>query len=132
MGGKIAETRFTIQFSKTDPSHLQVADILNQQGRRSKAQYIVNAVLHYESCGEIPDMQRTVKLDVKAIEAVVNRMLMEWEKNIPGDLPKKTHMLEKPTPQLEEIGFDDALKAIGEDGISAIADTLDLFRKNKP
>ena len=128
MSGKMAETRFTIQFSRTDPSHLQVAEILNRQGRRSKAQYIVNAVLHYENCSETPHMARTSELDVKVIEAVVNRMLMEWGKSIPGEPLKKAHVPEKPASQSEEISFDDALKALGEDGINAIAGTLDLFR----
>ena len=128
MADKITETRFTIQFSRTDPSHLQVAEILNRQGRRSKAQYIVNAVLHYENCSGTPDIQRTSELDVKVIEAVVNRMLMERGNNIPGEPPKKAHVPEKPAPQPEEISFDDALKALGEDGINAIAGTLDLFR----
>ena len=38
--------KFTIQFSGGDPQHQQVAEILNQQGRR-KAQFLVNTVLHY-------------------------------------------------------------------------------------
>ena len=49
MSGKMVDTRFTIQFSRTNPAHIQAAEILNQQGQRGKAQYIANAVLHYEN-----------------------------------------------------------------------------------
>lgn len=53
--------KFTIQFSGGDPQHQQVAEILNQQGRR-KAQFLVNTVLHYIHCSETPDMSiRTIQ-----------------------------------------------------------------------
>lgn len=41
--------KFTLGLNMADPSHRQVIDILNQQGRR-KAQFIVNAILHYLHC----------------------------------------------------------------------------------
>jgi len=128
MADKKSETRFTIQFSHTDPSHLQVAEILNRQGRRSKAQYIVNAVLHYESCSETPNMPRTAELDVKVIEAVVNRILMEREKESPVNEPKTAYSPGMTTPKPEGIIFDDALENLGPDGVSAIADVLNSFR----
>jgi hypothetical protein len=37
MYGKKAETKFTIQFSRTDPAHLRTADILNRLERYRKA-----------------------------------------------------------------------------------------------
>ena len=43
MGEKKDSFRFTVQFNAGDPSHQQVAAILNEQGRR-KAQFLVNAV----------------------------------------------------------------------------------------
>lgn len=46
MGEKKDSFRFTVQFNAGDPSHQQVAAILNEQGRR-KAQFLVNAVIHY-------------------------------------------------------------------------------------
>ena len=74
---KKAGTKFTIQFNQTDPAHLQVAELLNKQGHRGKAQYIVNAVLHYENCDETPDLKRPALIDEKVIEAVVNRILCD-------------------------------------------------------
>ena len=129
MADKKADTRFTIQFSQTDPTHLQVAEILNRQGRRSKAQYIVNAVLHYENCSETPHMARTSELDVKVIEAVVNRILMEREKESPVNEPRTAYSPGRTTPKPEGIIFDDALENLGPDGVSAIADILNSFRK---
>ena len=131
MSDKMVETRFTIQFSRTDPSHLQVAEILNRQGRRSKAQYIVNAVLHYENCAGLPGIQRSTELDVKAIEAVVNRLLEDRERNhaVKTVNPSADRRPKTPLPKTEEINFDEALEALGEDGFNAVAGALDLFRR---
>lgn len=131
MGGKISETRFTIQFSKTDPSHLHVAEILNGLGRRSKAPYLVNAVLYYENRGEIPQMPHATELDIKVIEAVVNRILQDRQEN-GTDKPASAVQEEqkkKMPKSAEEISFDDALEALGPEGFNAVAGTLDMFRK---
>ena len=64
--------KFTIQFSEGDPLHQQTAAILNQQGRR-KAQFLVNAVMHYLHCKETPDIPQSAPVDVDAIEAIVRR-----------------------------------------------------------
>jgi hypothetical protein len=128
----MAETRFTIQFSQTDPSHLHVAEILNRQGRRSKAQYIVNAVLHYENCGETPNIQRSVAFDEKFIEAVVNRILRDRAEAGTGDPPNSASVSQGGTTKrtfAEEMSFDDAVEALGQDGFDAIVGALDLFRK---
>ena len=131
MADKMVDTRFTIQFSKTDPTHLQVAEILNQQGRRSKAQYLVNAVLHYENCDAMPDTQRPARVDEKVIEAVVNRILRD-RADAAADAPivpvpkDPAAMQSRPS---EEINYDDALEALGEDGFNAVTGALDMFRR---
>ncbi len=48
MSDKKSLNRFTIQFNTRDSTHQKVIEILNLQGRK-KAQYIVNAILSYES-----------------------------------------------------------------------------------
>ena len=73
--GKKAETKFTFQFSRTDTAHLQVVDILNRLERGFKAQYIVDAVMHFINC----DGARGRLIDEKHIEAVVHRLLRERE-----------------------------------------------------
>ena len=76
--------RFNIQFCKTDPAHLQVAELLNNKARGEKAKYIVNAVQHYERSFGISANNSTTLTDEKCIEAVVNRVLLEREKDSAG------------------------------------------------
>jgi len=117
MTGKKDATRFTIQFSRADPSHRQVTEILNRQGRYGKATYIANTVLHYISCDKKPGERRTGKLDEKLVEAVVARILQNRENT--GVAP--------PSPAVE-LQYD-ADGAIGAEGISAVVDALEMFRK---
>ena len=58
MAEKKSLYRFTIGFNPGDPSHRQVAELLNRQGRR-KAQFLVNAILHYIHCPETPEIGNT-------------------------------------------------------------------------
>ena len=131
MDGKKAYTRFTVQFSRIDPLHLQVAEILNRQGRRGKAQYIVNAVLHYERCDEAPDTKRPARIDEKVIEAVINRILRDRAETGPISPANHTPVRQegKPPRAIEEIRFDDAVEMLGEAGFNAVAAALDMFRK---
>jgi hypothetical protein len=125
MSGKMLDTRFTIQFSQTDPAHLKVADILNQQGRRSKAQYIVNAIIHYTNCKETPNTQRSAELDEKHIETIVCRILQD-------KLPALASLNQTEALQsTEDINADDIIGSFGENGLNAIAGAMDMFKKNK-
>jgi hypothetical protein len=130
MGSKMAKTRFTIQFSQTDPTHLQVAELLNKQGRRSKAQYIVNAVLHFENCQRTPSMQNPASLDEKQIEAIVNRVLLEKEKSNSkkSKMPKPNVQLKNRPETTEKINFNDDLDALDNEDFDTLAGTLKLFR----
>lgn len=47
--------KFTIRLNICDPQHKAVIDLLNRQGR-SKAQFLVSAVLHYINCKETPEV----------------------------------------------------------------------------
>jgi hypothetical protein len=132
MADKKDKSRFTIQFSETDPAHREVIEILNRQGRRSKAPYLVNAVLHYEGRTESSVRQPgSLAVDVAAIEAVVKRLLGDMgrgqpEKSEPPAPKRKTRRTVQPS---EEIRYDDALDALGPDGLDAIAGVLDAFRQ---
>ncbi|MCL2878531.1 MAG: hypothetical protein FWF13_07115 [Acidobacteria bacterium] len=129
MDGKKAGTRFSIQFNRANPDHCQVADLLNRQKRYDKAQYIVNAVLHFENCGLTPDTQRSSRIDERAIEAIVKRLLSEREiVGVDQPVSAAENQPENTLLSSEEINFDDALEAIGGDGFSAIADALEMFR----
>lgn len=78
MAAKKDPYKFTIQFNPADPIHLQTADLLNRQGRR-KAQFLVNAVMHYIHCSQTPDIPQAPPLDTKLIETVVRQILKEQQ-----------------------------------------------------
>jgi len=131
MGGKKADTRFTILLRVSDPRHLQAADILNSQGFHGKAQYIVNAVLYYASHKDESKTPRTVRLDERSIEEIMKRLTGEQSITcvnkldfVPGDQPGDTLL------SSGEINFDDALEAIGGDGFSAITEALEMLNQN--
>ena len=128
---KKAEGKFTIQFNRNDPEHLQAADILNSKEWRGKAQYIVNAVLYYESHGGGSGIKHTAFVDEKYIEAVVNRLLLNRDGGA-GILPNAISFnhISKQTRHTEDMIVDD-IETLGPDGFDAIADALAAFRKKQ-
>ena len=131
MYGKKKEAKFTIQFSRDDPQHLQVADILNRQKRYGKAQYIVDAVIHYINFGLTEAAMRPVRLDEKHIEAVVSRILGDRSVGGAGGVPVllPAGRIDEHSEADADVVFDDAMDALGEEGFDAIAGALDMFRK---
>ncbi len=121
--------KFTIQFSPGDPHHRQVAEFLNDQGRR-KAQFIVNAVQHYINCKEMPEISMPAPLDYAAIEAVVMQILEQRlsytvsEPDEPAHSPKGRKMICKS----DSIRFSEVSDALGQDGIEAIMSSLTAIR----
>jgi len=156
MYGKKSETKFTIQFNRMDASHLQVADILNRQQRYGKAQYIVDAVIHYINCGLTEPALRPVRIDERHIEAVVRRILLDGQyggivladgrasatddtsavfssagriHNTPqDDLADSIPLPAQPLVDADMI-FNEAVETLGEDAVNAIAGALDMFRR---
>ena len=80
MGKKKDSFRFTVQFNAGDPSHQQVAAILNEQGRR-KAQFLVNAVTHYMNCPETPEAAAAPRIDRQTVEQLVREILSNMHRN---------------------------------------------------
>lgn len=118
--------KFTIQFNGGDPSHIQIAEMLNQQGRR-KAQFIVNAVMHYIHCSETPSIPEPAMQDIDIIEQVVRRILEEQGKK---NESRNNIQKEARRPiKSEEIDFGDTEEILGDEGVSAIARTMATFRK---
>lgn len=117
--------RFSIEFCKSDPQHIQVVDLLNGLGRRGKAQYIANAVFHYQHCVERPDISKPS--DAAIIEAIVRRILQEHS----GQKNHATQSDKQPAPvvKADTVDFDEAVDLLGQDGINAISGMLDMFRK---
>lgn len=117
--------RFTVQFNASDPCHQQTVEILNQQGRR-KAQFIVNAVMHYLHCPETPDIPQPVPTDTAVIESIVRRVLNE---RIPNNSSPVAAPTERVVHKSESIQIPSACDLLGEDGMAAIANSLASFRK---
>ncbi len=68
----------TVGFNKDDPDHVRVAELLNSMGR-GKAQYLVKAVLAYQSMqenGQIP-MLSGGQVDYEMLRRMVIQMLDE-------------------------------------------------------
>lgn len=127
MGEKKDAFRFTVQFNAGDPSHQQVAAILNEQGRR-KAQFLVNAVIHYINCPESPEAAAAPKIDRQTVEQLVREILSNMqlettptvEGNMPGDFP--------PVTTSESIPFDPAAM-LGEDGFHSLLNSLTAIQE---
>lgn len=120
--------KFTIQFNPSDPTHQQTAVLLNRQGRR-KAQFLVNAVMHYIHCSQTPDIPQAPPVDTAMIETVVRKILNEQREE---PQIKKTEKHHPPTTQIPEddFGYDEAADALGADGLAAIANTMAMFRRD--
>lgn len=117
--------KFTIQFSPGDPHHRQVTELLNGQGRR-KAQFIVNAVLHYLNCKETPDISAPAPLDYATIEKVVLQVLERRLSHQESDMGEQTppSREQQPIYKSNSIRFSEATDALGQEGIDAIMNSL--------
>ena len=135
MRNKKTETKFTIQFSRADPLHKKVSGLLNQQARYGKSQFIVDAVTHYINCGfaQAEAAPRPVRIDEKHIEAVVNRILLDWRENGGSVFSFSAGMADDPSPPEPAVDgaivYNEDAEALGEDGYNAIAGALEKFRK---
>lgn len=56
MAQKKDRSRFSIKFRENDPAHAMTIRILENQGQRNIAPFLVNAVLHYVQCTQTPDV----------------------------------------------------------------------------
>ena len=124
MGEKKDSFRFTVQFNAGDPSHQQVAAILNDQGRR-KAQFLVNAVTHYMNCPETPEAAAAPRIDRRAVEQLVREILSNMH---PEPVPAAGEDMPCGDPAAEGIPFD-AAAMLGEDGFHSLMDSLAAIQK---
>lgn len=128
MAAKKDPYKFTIQFNPADPTHLQTAALLNRQGRR-KAQFLVNAVMHYIHCSQTPDIPQELPLDTKLIETVVRQILKEQQTMPPAPEPEQQSAPILP-PADNDLHYAKAAETLGEDGLAAIANTMAMFRRD--
>lgn len=134
MGEKKNRERFSIKFNENDPSHDAVIRLLEKQGPHSKAQFLVNAVLHYVNCPETPDIAVSRTVDRAAIEEIVAEILGRKEKT--GKAEDKTEIKRETIwkqsafkPEKKPDG-DHLPKEMDQTTRSLIADTMSAFRSN--
>lgn len=124
--------RFSIKFNENDPAHDAVIRLLEKQGPHSKAQFIVNAVLHYVNCSETPDASLPRAVDRAAVEQIVAEILGctgIMKQSGLGAGVKADHMAEQKTVKLEKKRDGEQLqKEMDQATMSLIADTMSAFR----
>lgn len=124
--------RFSIKFNGNDPAHDAVIRLLEKQGPHSKAQFIVNAVLHYVNCSETPDASLPRAVDRAAVEQIVAEILGRtgiMKQSGLGAGVKADHMAEQKTVKPEKKRDGEQLqKEMDQATMALIADTMSAFR----
>ncbi len=133
MSEKKNRERFSIKFNENDPAHDTVIRLLEKQGPHRKAQFIVNAVLHYINCRETPDMLSPQAIDRESIEEIIREILDRKENEYPNQRSLAgAEMLEKQISagQKSKRGVEDAQKEVDQATLALIADTMSAFRNS--
>ena len=112
--------KFTIRFNICDPQHKAVIDLLNRQGR-SKAQFLVSAVLHYINCKETPEVSVPVPIpDQAALEEMILAILAQQDAAISA--------ASEPMPPADGAELEQWFG--GQDGVASILNSLKMFEQD--
>ena len=116
----------TIGFKKDDPEHIYVAELLNSLGR-GKAQYIVKAILAYQSnvSGEEPRTTQAGGLDYIAVKRIVLQVLEEQGRQYGGVTVSKPEREEI----VDEIPENDFLQNFDDEAIDGIMAAMAAFQE---
>lgn len=115
--------KFTIRFNICDPQHKAVIDLLNRQGR-SKAQFLVSAVLHYINCKETPEEL------ILAILAKNQSYLKKQPepKAAPAQQDAAISAASEPVPPADGAELEQWFG--GQDGVASILNSLKMFEQD--
>ena len=136
MGEKKNRERFSIKFNENEPAHDAVIRLLEKQGPHSKAQFLVNAVLHYIHCPETPDIDAPRTVDRAAIEEIVAEIL---ERKGKETVKQGSHIQDEREESVMEQGTvkqeqkkegEQPQKEIDQATLALIADTMSAFRSS--
>lgn len=143
MDGKKNRERFSIKFNESDPAHDAVIRLLEKQGAHSKAQFIVNAIMHYVNCPKSPDISLEQTADRASIEKIVMEILHSrngGQQDVPagadcGKRIRTSPISAEPPPQKCSTALDqkeiELVQAEMDEGTwSMIADTMSAFRNS--
>lgn len=142
MAQKKDRSRFSIKFRENDPAHERTICILESQGQRNIAPFLVNAVLHYVQCSETPDISHMLAEEVKtlmdknAVEDLVKEILRKQ-----GIIKEETKIQSKTEAfetgkvvwnKKEEISSEsiESQKIVNDDIRAMIASTLSALRND--
>lgn len=144
MAQKKDRSRFTIKFRESDPAHDMTIRILEKQGQRNIAPFLVNAVLHYVQCTATPDISHMLaensrtSMDKNVIEDIVKEVLMQQglireEQKPESGMPhfmdiKKIQDIKEEQPKENDENIKQQ-NVVNDDMRAMIARTLSSFRK---
>lgn len=134
MSEKKDRERFSIKFNENDPSHDAVIRLLEQQGPHRKAQFIVNAVLHYINCEKTPDILSPQAIDRESIEEIVIEILERKgtvkQAGHEADIREESMLKRGTVKQEQKRKGEQPQKEIDQATLALIADTMSAFRSN--
>lgn len=131
MAEKKVRGRFTIKLNENDPVHEKVICLLESQPPRTKAQLMVNALLHYMDCpaasgSPVPAMNHTL------IEEIVREVLKQQEMDkLPdaaqtGEQSQRSRQMDKTTQRKGGMSIADT--ETNSETFSLVANALSAFR----
>lgn len=118
----------TVGFNRHDPAHVEVAQFLNGM-ERGKAQYIVDAVMAYQSGGQagVSVLSGTERLaDYERIRKIVLQVMEERESGAYGSNMAAAGAME--TAQQEETSGASGLAGLDDDALGGILQSLEAFK----
>lgn len=118
----------TVGFNRHDPAHVEVAQFLNGM-ERGKAQYIVDAVMAYQSGGQagVSVLSGTERMaDYETILKIVLQVMEERENGAYGSNMTAAGAME--TAQQEETSGASRLAGLDDDALGGILQSLEAFK----
>lgn len=118
----------TVGFNRHDPAHVEVAQFLNGM-ERGKAQYIVDAVMAYQSGGQTGGtvLSRTGRMaDYEAIRKIVLQVMEERESGAYGSNMAAAGAME--TAQQAETFGENGLTGLDDNALGGILQLLEAFK----
>lgn len=118
----------TVGFNRHDPAHVEVAQFLNSM-ERGKAQYIVDAVMAYQSGGQagVPTLAGTGRpMDYETIRKIVLQVMEERESGAYGSNMAAAGAME--TVERTGTSGENGLAGLDEDALGGILQSLEAFK----
>ena len=140
MAAKKERGRFSLRFNIGDPVQRAAIELLELQPPHSKAQYIANALIYYNThFSDDPQPLKAPAIDRAAIEAIVREIMRQEEQALDKAVstgessPPKENKIAPPQKQTAEPS--ESLTTAGDSEVddmtrNLIASTMAAFRRN--